>query len=148
MSATPSPPQATTRYCRRCNDWLPLSSFGWRDAGRTKPQSMCRYCRRKYDQARRTKGVMRWAGMVRSAKDSAVASAAVAGLKAFNGTMGLAKAIAEAVDALPPGSFGRARLLAALLRLHSALPPDRLDLLSDEDLAEQLRRSRSRLFDD
>jgi hypothetical protein len=105
---------------------------------------MCRYCRRKYDFARRserrTGKVRRWAGIVASAEDSAIASVAVAYLRAFNGPMGLAKALVEALLAYPPGSFGRVRLLMALMRLHMALPPERLDMLSDEDLAERIGR--------
>jgi hypothetical protein len=78
--------------------------------------------------------------MVASANDSAIASAAVAGLRAFNGTIGLARALGEALLAYPPGSYGRTRLLLAILRLHIALPPERLDMLSDEDLDERIRR--------
>jgi hypothetical protein len=105
---------------------------------------MCRYCRRKYDSARRSArrrgNVIKWADIVASAKDSAIASAAVAGLRAFNGTAELAKALVEALIAYPPGSFGRARLLMAIMRLHMALPAERLDMLSNEDLDEKLRR--------
>ncbi|MBC7853627.1 MAG: hypothetical protein IAF94_09340 [Pirellulaceae bacterium] len=137
-----------TKTCTRCLNNKPLDQFRRRGRNDDRPAAHCHECHRLAVQMWRDRQRLRKAKgfaheIDKAGNDLKVILATTAAVRAFGGTLGLARAFNETYFAAMPGSPTRDRLMTALMRMTEVAGPlarpDK-NLLSDEDIDREMER--------